>query len=65
MKTRATIVLLVVLAAGCGDRTAVERGWPLRELTRTRATLEDVFHRITLGDDEGAARTTHSPEDPA
>ncbi len=30
-------------------RTAVENGWPLRELTRSRASLEDVFHRITLG----------------
>jgi len=26
---------------------AARNGWPLRELTETRATLEDVFHRIT------------------
>ncbi|MHC5035399.1 MAG: ABC transporter ATP-binding protein [Planctomycetota bacterium] len=31
---------------------AAERGWPLRELTRSRASLEDVFHRITLGEQE-------------
>jgi len=31
---------------------ATRNGWGLRELTRTRATLEDVFHRITLGRDE-------------
>jgi ABC-2 type transport system ATP-binding protein len=31
---------------------AVEKGWPLRELTRTRRTLEDIFVRITLGDRE-------------
>jgi ABC-2 type transport system ATP-binding protein len=28
-------------------RLAVERGWPLRELTRARASLEDVFVRVT------------------
>jgi len=27
---------------------ASERGWMLRELTRSRASLEDVFHRITV-----------------
>jgi ABC-2 type transport system ATP-binding protein len=27
----------------------VERGWPLRELTRSRRSLEDIFVRITLG----------------
>jgi ABC-2 type transport system ATP-binding protein len=32
---------------------AVNEGWPLRELTRTRESLEDVFHRLTVGD--GAA----------
>jgi len=26
---------------------AVRNGWPLRELTRERATLEEVFHRLT------------------
>jgi ABC-2 type transport system ATP-binding protein len=31
---------------------AAEREWPLRELTRSRASLEDVFHRITLGEHE-------------
>jgi ABC-2 type transport system ATP-binding protein len=34
-------------------RAAARAGWPLRELTRSRGSLEDVFHRITLGD-EGA-----------
>ena len=30
-------------------RAAAEGGWRLRELTRARASLEDVFHRLTLG----------------
>ncbi len=30
-------------------RAAARNGWRLRELTRSRASLEDVFHRITLG----------------
>ncbi len=35
-------------------RTAAERGWALRELTRSRASLEEVFHRLTVGEeDEG------------
>jgi len=34
-------------------RLAVARGWPLRELTRSRATLEDVFHRVTLAPVDG------------
>jgi ABC-2 type transport system ATP-binding protein len=44
-----------VAAAGSEDvreavaRVAAENRWPLRELTRTRASLEDVFHRITVG----------------
>lgn len=29
-------------------RLAVERGWALRELARGRASLEEVFHRLTL-----------------
>ncbi len=29
-------------------RLAVERGWPLRELTRSRHTLEDIFVHVTL-----------------
>ncbi len=29
-------------------RLAVERGWTLRELARSRASLEEVFHRLTL-----------------
>ncbi|MCX6905675.1 MAG: ATP-binding cassette domain-containing protein [Verrucomicrobia bacterium] len=29
-------------------KLAVERGWPLRELTRTHHTLEDIFVRVTL-----------------
>jgi ABC-2 type transport system ATP-binding protein len=33
-------------------RTVAARGWGLRELTQSRASLEDVFHRLTLG--EGA-----------
>ncbi|MBI5387280.1 MAG: ATP-binding cassette domain-containing protein [Verrucomicrobia bacterium] len=28
-------------------KLATERGWPLRELTRTRLTLEDIFVRVT------------------
>jgi len=41
-------------------RLAAERAWPLRELTRSRASLEDVFHRLTLA--EGAAdRPDQSP----
>jgi ABC-2 type transport system ATP-binding protein len=36
-------------------RTAAARGWVLRELTRSRASLEDVFHRITVGDAEDSA----------
>ncbi len=31
------------------SRMAADRGWALRELTRTRASLEDVFHRLTVG----------------
>jgi len=30
---------------------AARHGWALRELTLTRATLEDVFHRITMQDE--------------
>lgn len=41
-------------------RIAAERGWPLRELTRMRASLEDVFHRLTLGRDV-AERTPGGP----
>ena len=33
-------------------RLAVERGWPLRELTRSRHTLEDIFVRVTLASKE-------------
>ncbi len=32
-------------------RLAVDRKWPLRELSRARATLEDVFVEITQSDD--------------
>jgi len=32
-------------------RLAAGRGWALRELTRSRGSLEDLFHRITLGDE--------------
>ena len=38
-------------------RTAVERGWRMRELTRMRASLEDVFHRLTLGDEDADGGT--------
>jgi ABC-2 type transport system ATP-binding protein len=31
-------------------RAAAQAQWPLRELTRSRGSLEDVFHRITLAD---------------
>ena len=31
---------------------AAERGWPLRELTRSHPSLEDVFHRITVRDED-------------
>ena len=30
-------------------RAAAEHGWPVRELTRVRGSLEDVFQRLTLG----------------
>ncbi len=33
-------------------RLAVERRWPLRELTRSRRTLEDIFVRVTLSNQE-------------
>ncbi len=33
-------------------RLAVERGWPMRELTRSRQTLEDIFVRVTLASKE-------------
>ncbi len=36
-------------------RMAADRGWALRELTRTRASLEDVFHRLTVGQQDGTA----------
>jgi hypothetical protein len=32
---------------------ALREGWPLRELTLRRATLEDVFHRVTVEDGAG------------
>jgi len=37
-------------------RLAADRGWALRELTRARASLEDVFHRLTAGNEGGAAQ---------
>ncbi len=36
-------------------RTAADQGWALRELTRSRASLEDVFARITLGKGQESA----------
>jgi ABC-2 type transport system ATP-binding protein len=35
-------------------RLAVERGWPLRELSRSRRSLEDIFVRMTLAGKEEA-----------
>jgi ABC-2 type transport system ATP-binding protein len=35
-------------------RLAVERGWALRELTRSRHSLEDIFVRVTLAGKEEA-----------
>jgi ABC-2 type transport system ATP-binding protein len=32
-------------------RMAAQHGWGLRELTLCRASLEDVFHRLTVGED--------------
>ena len=32
---------------------ARERGWPLRELTRSRHSLEDIFVHVTRADKEG------------
>jgi ABC-2 type transport system ATP-binding protein len=46
-------------------RMAAERGWALRELSRTRASLEEVFHRITRGaQTEGATAPPGEPDAP-
>ena len=45
------------------SRLAAERAWPLRELTRSRASLEDVFHRLTLAE-EAADEPDRSPTEP-
>ncbi|MCD6417022.1 MAG: ATP-binding cassette domain-containing protein [Planctomycetes bacterium] len=37
-------------------RAAAENGWTLRELTRRRPSLEDVFRRLTLGPEPGEER---------
>ncbi len=37
---------------------ASERGWALRELTRVRASLEDVFHRITVREQPPESETS-------
>jgi len=34
------------------DQLARERGWPLRELTRSRHSLEDIYVKITRRDEE-------------
>ncbi|MCU0771679.1 MAG: ABC transporter ATP-binding protein [Verrucomicrobia bacterium] len=34
--------------------TVQERGWMMRELTRSRHSLEDIYVRVTQGDQEGA-----------
>jgi hypothetical protein len=36
-------------------KLAVEKGWRLRELTRSRQTLEDIFVRVTLANKEEEA----------
>jgi hypothetical protein len=33
-------------------RLALERGWKLRELTRSRHSLEDIYVQVTGPDDE-------------
>jgi ABC-2 type transport system ATP-binding protein len=44
------------------SRLAAERGWPLRELTRTRASLEDVFRQVTgAADAEAEGRPSSGP----
>jgi ABC-2 type transport system ATP-binding protein len=40
---------------------AAENGWGLRELTQHRASLEDVFHRITVEDKTEAAPENKQP----
>ena len=40
---------------------AVERGWTLIELTPTRASLEDIFVRLTTRDDDAAATPAAMP----
>ncbi len=43
-------------------RAAVERGWVLLELARERATLEDVFVRLTTHDTAAEAATHETAE---
>jgi len=49
-------VCVIVASEGRDVREAIfalasRNGWPLRELTMSRASLEDVFHRITVRDE--------------
>jgi ABC-2 type transport system ATP-binding protein len=43
-------------------RSAAECGWVIRELTRSRVSLEDVFHRLTIGDGTDQPRSRESVE---
>jgi len=46
-------------------RTAAERGWTLVELAPTRASLEDIFVRLTTRDADAAAATAAPVEEVA
>ena len=45
-------------------RTAVARGWVLRELTREALSLEDVFVRLTRHEEPAAVPAASEPEPP-
>jgi ABC-2 type transport system ATP-binding protein len=46
-------------------REAVQRGWVLLEMTRERASLEDIFVRLTTHDAAAGAAATAEPDAPA
>jgi ABC-2 type transport system ATP-binding protein len=46
-------------------REAVQRGWVLLEMTRERASLEDIFVRLTTHDVAAGAAATAEPDEPA
>ena len=46
-------------------REAVQRGWVLLEMSRERATLEDIFVRLTTHDVAAAGEDAPAPEAPA